>query len=288
MQNGEQFCILHSIFCIALMRVVAVLSGGGAKSLAHIGAWRALEENGLVPGHIVATSMGAVIGAAFAMGLSWRAVASAARTITRKDVAPLDPWAFLKGMFASSLLKPDGLKRLIDRLVPARWFSDLKVPLTVTATDLDTGDLTLFGAGGRGDVPLHDALYATCALPLYFPPITIAARRYAEGGLRAVLPLGVARSFAADLYVAVHVGPGFDETLPPYRRTAVPPLIRAHGESERIMMAAQAEREIGAWPKGGPRLVLVRPVKEREATFLVEDGERYVAMGYEATQQALG
>ena len=272
------------------MRLVVVLSGGGAKSLAHIGAWRALEERDLVPAHIVATSMGAVIGAAFAMGLSWRAVAGVAETITRKDVAAVDPLSLVKGMFAHNLLKPEALKRTIERLVPARRFSDLKLPLTVTATYLDTGELSLFGAGGRSEVPLHDALYATCALPLYFPPITIAARRYAEGGLRAVLPLAVARSFPADVYVAVHVGPGFDEALPPntahYR--PIPPLIRAHGESERIMMAAQVEREIAQWPSDGPRLVFVRPVRERESTFRVEDGARYVEMGYEATRQAIG
>jgi len=107
------------------MKLVLVLSGGGAKSLAHVGAWRALEEKGLTPSHIVATSMGAVIGAALAAGLSWKAVASAAQGIRRKDVAAVDPLALLKGMFAASLLKPAGLRRIMERLVPARWFSDL-------------------------------------------------------------------------------------------------------------------------------------------------------------------
>src|SRR5574341_1340295 len=250
------------------MRVVAVLSGGGAKSLAHVGAWRALEEHDLVPAHVVATSMGAVIGAALAAGLSWRAVASAAQAITRRDVAPIAPLSVVKGMFAHSLFNPDGLRRTIDRLVAARRFDDLKIPLTVTATALDTGELTLFGAGGA-DVPLHDALYASCALPLYLPSITIDGRRYAEGGLRAVLPLAVARSFPADLYVAVHVGPGFDEEPAPRRTRGIPPLVRAHAESERIMMAAQVEKELQDWPRDGRKLVMVRPVREREATFRV-------------------
>lgn len=266
--------------------VVLILGGGGAKSLAHVGAWRALEERGITPSHVVATSMGAVIGAALAAGLSWRAVESAGQGIRRKEVAAIDPLSVVKGMFAKSLLKPAGLERVIARLVPARRFSDLKIPLTVTATDLDTGALTLLGAGGK-DAPLHEALYASCALPLYFPPISIEGRRYAEGGLRAVLPLGAARQFPARRYVAVHVGPGFDEVLPEGRRAPVPPLIRAHAESERIMMAAQVEREIAEWPKGGPALVLVRAVKEREATFSVEDAERFVEMGYRATMQAL-
>ncbi|MBI1968127.1 MAG: patatin-like phospholipase family protein [Gemmatimonadetes bacterium] len=255
-----------------------------------MGAWRALEETGLTPSHIVATSMGAVVGAALAAGLTWRAVASAAQTVRRQDVASVDPLSLVLGMFATSLLNGDALKHTIDRLIPARWFSDLKIPLTVTATDLDTGELALFGAGGRTEVPLHDALYASCALPLYLPPITIATRRYGEGGLRAVLPLGVARTIPADLYVAVHVGPGFDEQPPPDTAPSplIPPLIRLYGEVERIMMAAQAEREVAEWPADGPKLVLVRPVKEREATFRIEDGARYIDVGYEATKQALG
>src|SRR5437588_669819 len=124
-------------------RVVLVLGGGGAKALAHAGAWQALQERNAHITHIVGTSLGAVIGA---------------------------------------------------------------------------------------DAPLVDVLYASCALPLYFSPASIAGRRLADGGLRAVLPLQVAARLPADLVVAVHVGPGFDETLPPPTVSArpVPPLIRAH------------------------------------------------------------
>src|SRR5205085_3339711 len=105
-----------------------------------------------------------------------------------------------------------------------------------------------------------DALYASCALPLYFPPAVIDGRRLADGGLRAVLALEVARRIPADLVVAVHVGPGFDEPPPPpstpLRRLLPPPLIRAHGEAIRIMMAAQTEVAIAAWPPDAARLVV--------------------------------
>ncbi len=267
-----------------------MLGGGGAKSLAHAGAWRALVEAGLTPTHIVGTSMGAVIGAAFAAGATYDRVVATALALTRKDVAPVAPLAIVLGMFASSLLKAGALKETIARLVPTARFAELGTPLTVTATDLDSGELVLFGALGRPDVPLHDALYASCALPLYYPPGTIDARRYGDGGLRAVLPLEPASRIPADLVVAVHVGPGFDEaTVPPstasYR--PLPPLIRAHGEAIRIMMAAQAERALGSWNSTGARLVVVRPVHEREATFALDHMKRYVEAGYAATREAL-
>src|SRR5205823_11138496 len=124
---------------------------------------------------------------------------------------------------------------------------------------------------GGDDLPLHDALYASCALPLYFPPLALDGRRLVDGGLRAVLGLEVASRMPADLVVALHVGPGFDEPpLPPstaLHRLLPPPLIRAHGEAIRIMMAAQTELAIAAWPRDGARVVVVRAVAEREATL---------------------
>jgi len=307
------------------VRVVGVFGGGGAKSLACAGAWKALVEAGLTPAHLVGTSMGAVIGAAFASGATYDEVVIAARSLSRRDVAPVDPLALVKGAFASHLFKPQGLRRAIERLVPATEFDQLKIPLTITATDLDSGELVLVGApvdaamagisagaqhaaplhrsnpssdGGQaavylGDaVPLRDAVYASCALPLYFPPAAIAGRRLADGGLRAVLGLEPASRLPADLVVAVHVGPGFDEPpLPPPTapsRLLPPPLIRAHGEAIRVMMAAQADRLIRDWPPGAARLVVVRPVAEREATFAVGEADRYFEAGYRATKRALG
>ena len=144
----------------------------------------------------------------------------------------------------------------------------------------------LFGALGQ-DAPLVDALYASCALPLYLPPEVIDGHRLGDGGLRAVVPLDVARRIPADLVVAVDVGPGFDEP-PVANKAPIPPLVRAHGEAIRVMMAAQTERVIADWPKEAPRLVMVRAVAEREATFAVDAAERFLKAGYDATTRALG
>jgi NTE family protein len=273
-------------------RVVAVFGGGGAKSVAHVGAARALAEAGLAPSVYIGTSFGAVIAAALASGTTPEALTDQLLHPTTRPVVSIDYVSLLKGFFADHLLKPQPLVQLIQRLVPARRFEDLGVPLVVTATDLDSGELTLFGDGSqRGTVGLHEALYASCALPLYYPAATIAGRRFADGGLRAVLPLEPARRIPADLVVAVHVGPGFDEGPPPTSTNphslVPPPLVRAHGSSERIMMAAQTEQAIRDWPTSAATLVVVRPVKEREATFAVKNVQRYVDAGYVTTKQAL-
>lgn len=284
------------------MRVVLVLSGGGAKALAHAGAFRALEQAGLSPSHVVGTSMGAVVGAALAAGVPFDQVRRRALGLRRKDVAPFDPLALIKGLFARSLIPASALRRAITRIVPKTRFEYMKVPLTVTATDLETGELVLLGGEERRgsemdrrgrSIELVDALYASCALPLYFPPLEVDGRRLADGGLRAVLPLKPALAIEpkADMFVAVDVGPGFDEVLAPSNSgTRIPPMVRAHGEAIRIMMAEQAERTVADWPKdgGGPKLVYVRAVAEREATFAVERIQDYVEMGFQATKKALG
>jgi len=242
--------------------------------------------------------MGAVVGAALAAGVPFEEVRRRALSLRRKDIAPFNPLALLKGMFATALLPESALRRTIERLVPTKRFEYLKIPLTVTATDLDSGELVLFGAGdavgtvggvrAQHAAPLHDALYASCALPLYFPPLELNGRRFADGGLRAVLPLDAARAIPADLVVAVDVGPGFDEAfVPSVQRSNVPALVRAHGEAIRIMMAAQVQQAVAAWPKEGPRLVYVRAVAEREATFAVDRLEQYVEAGYQATKKAI-
>ncbi|HTI04025.1 MAG TPA: patatin-like phospholipase family protein [Gemmatimonadales bacterium] len=290
-----------------MSKVVLVLSGGGAKALAHAGAFRALEQANLVPSHIVATSMGAVVGAALSAGMPFDQIRKRAMGIRRKDVAPFDPRILVMGLFARSLFPASALRRAIARLVPNTRFEYLRIPLTVTATDLDSGELLLFGGAARErkDIDLADALYASCALPLYFPPLEADGRRLGDGGLRAVLPLAPALALEpdADLFVAVHVGPGFDERgggpsangdepqhldAPPPAPARIPRVVRAHGEAIRIMMAEQAERAVKDWPKDGPKLAYVRPVAEREATFAVERVQEYVELGYQATKKALG
>ncbi len=279
-----------------------MLSGGGARALAHAGAFRALEQANLVPSHIVATSMGAVVGAALGAGIPFDQVRRRAMGIRRKDVAPFDPLALLMGLFARSLFPASALRNAIARMVPTTRFEYLRIPLTVTATDLDTGELLLLGGKKQGEeeIELADALYASCALPLYFPPLEAAGRRLGDGGLRAVLPLGPARELEqdADLFVAVNVGPGFDERGPatngdqpaPDAPTParIPRVVRTHGEAVRIMMAEQAERTLADWPQHGPKLIYVRAVAEREATFAVDRVQEYVEMGYRATKRALG
>jgi NTE family protein len=263
-----------------------VLSGGGAKTAAHLGACRALREAGFEPAWYVATSMGAVIAAGLASGvgsdeLLERMAEAGPRGVVRNPLTPV------AGLFLRSLLKPAPLRRAIEAMVPARRFSDLSVPLTVTAVDLDTGELVLFGAGAT-NAPLIDVLCASCALPLYYPPVVLNGRRFGDGGLRAVVPLEPAAELDVELVLAVDVGPGFD--LPARAESSrVPALVRAHDDSVGILMAANSQSQLALWraDPARPPLVYVRPRMERDATFRVERVREYANEGRRAAREAL-
>ena len=272
--------------------VTLVLSGGGAKTAAHLGAARAIEEVGLVPLRYVATSMGAVVAAALAGGAEREALLGRLSDAGRAGVVR-DPLALVRGLFARSLLRPAPFRRAIEQLVPARRFAELSVPITVSVVDLDTGELLLFGEGGA-DAPLVDVLCASCALPVYFPAERLAGRRCGDGGLRGPLPLDVAARLARETVVAVDVGPGFDGAHGLLRSAqddsgTAPPVVRAHDDAVRALMAGATAAQLALWraDAGRPPLVYVRPRVERSATFRVDRVRQYADDGYRATRDAL-
>jgi len=271
---------------VTVSRVVVLLSGGGAKAGAHVGALRALTEAGLRPSHIVGTSMGAVIGACFAAGLEPDTILSRIDQVGPKGIVR-SPWAPWGGLWLRSLLKGEPLREAIGELFPARRFEELTIPLTVTAVDLDSGNLVLFGAAGE-PAPLLDALWASCALPVFYPPVLLGGRRLVDGGLRGVVPFSAAAGLPADLVVAVDVGPGLDEAEAP-AVARYPALIALHNDTTGILMGALTMSELARWraEPGRPELLYVRPRVERAATFRVDRARDYAEDGHRAAAAVL-
>jgi NTE family protein len=266
--------------------VALVLSGGGAKTAAHVGAARALAEAGLAPARYVATSMGAVIAAALAAGADHAVLLDRLAEAGQQGVVR-DPVALVAGLYGRALLRPAPLRRAIESLVPARRFGDLAVPLTICVVDLDSGELLLYGAGGA-DAPVVDVLCASCALPVYFPARPLDGRRCGDGGLRGVLPLEAASRLCREPVIAVDVGPGFDMASPGPAAPA-PALVRAHDDAVATLMAAHTAAQLALWraDAGRPPLLYVRPKVERNATFRVDRIRQYADDGYRAARDVL-
>ena len=131
-------------------------------------------------------------------------------------------------------------------------------------------------------------LCASCALPVYYPPVRLLGRRCGDGGLRGPLPLEAAAVLARETVVAVDVGPGFDVTgADP--SAGGPPMVRAHDDAVGALMAQATASQLALWraDAGRPPRVYVRPTGERAATFRVERVGRYAEAGYVAARAAL-
>lgn len=264
---------------------ILVLSGGGAKAAAHCGAVRALRERGIEPARYVATSLGAVVAAALAAGADPDAVVRALMNEAPAGIRP-HPMAAVAGIHLEGLVRARPFRDAIGRIVQARSFGDLKVPLTVTAVDVDKLELVVFGHGGI-DAPLLDVLTATCALPPYFPAVRIGGRMLRDGGLMGHLPLAVVGETDGQPVIAVDAGPGFDNGSEP-KPPGGPPLIRAVDEAIGILMAQLAEDQLARWREERGPILYVRPRVERNATFSAGRARVYADEGYLATREALG
>ncbi len=269
-------------------RLVLVLSGGGMKAVAHVGVIRALHEMGRPPAEIIATSAGAIIGAMIAGGMPYERIAATVCAMRRRDMFQVNGAAVLfRGLTARSVVKADPLKQFLLRHLPEREWSKLAVPLRIVTTELETGAAAVFGSAGRTDCSVADAVYASMALPLYFPPLTIGTSRFADGGLVSVLPLDQAATITADLVVAVDVGPV--AASPPAWLAPSPPLLAAHDRAMAIMMAAQRARQLEAWHADARRapLVLIEPPVDPYGTFAFDRTVDFIEAGYRATHAAM-
>lgn len=266
-----------------MQRIIVVLGGGGLKGLAHIGAWKAIREAGLDVSEIVGTSIGAFVGAALSGGHDWIELAPRALSMVKSDIVVLNRWALLlNGIRQPSVFLGDQFKRYIASVLPRPEWDGLEIPLSVNAVDLETGENVWFGAGGRTDAPLADAVYASCALPVFYPPAEIGGRFYVDGGVRETLAVHRAAERGADLVIAVDVtaGPQKDPA-----DVVSKGMVAVHHRVFDIMSYQHRRRCLDEW--SGPPLIHVRPNLGGYSTFEFEKTQYFLEEGYRATRRAL-
>jgi len=170
------------------------LGGGFARGYAHLGVLRVLEEQKIRISCITGSSIGSILGAAYASGTPLGRIIGKCREIRFRDFAR---WRVSRFGLASN----DRLEQLLHRSFDSRQLEHLKVPMAVVATDLDTGEPVVFRQGS-----LADAIRASCAFPGMFEPVQIGTRYLADGGLVAPVPTRAARELGAEIVVGVSVG----------------------------------------------------------------------------------
>jgi NTE family protein len=259
-----------------------VLSGGGLKGLAHIGVLRALEERGLVPSLVVGSSIGSLIGAAWAAGVPVRQMDARARLVRRRDVFQLAraDVAFRR-LLAPSLYRREPLEALIGSLVGNATFSDLKRRLLINTVDLHSGMQVMWGLPGLRNVKVADAVAASCALPGIFPPREIDGRAYVDGAIIENLPVRMASSLGQGPILAINVA------SMSVRRSALETqgFAATYSRGLEIVMQTQIESQLRDW--GGPPLVLVQPKVEHISMFAFDKTDELIDAGYRATANTL-
>lgn len=175
------------------VKVGLALGGGGARGIAHIGALKAFEELGVEVHMIAGTSVGAVVGACLAGGISTQRMEEFALNVKKKDV--LNSKFFLT---ASTSAK---LEDLLGSLIGAdTMFSELKKPFSVVACDMKTGKEVVIDHGF-----VCTACAGSAAVPGVFKPVTWEDKHLVDGGLKNNVPADVCRKMGADVVIAIDV-----------------------------------------------------------------------------------
>jgi NTE family protein len=182
------------------MKVGLVLGGGGARGFAHIGVLRAMEERDIEAEAIAGCSMGGIVGAMIAHGLPSADI--------QKRFEGLDTKKLLDRSRTGGLMGGKGVAEVLSDHLPKR-FEDLKIPLRVTAVDVQSGRLLTLHEGD-----LVPALRATAALPGIFSPVELDGRILVDGGLLSNVPVDEMRTMTREPVVAVDVTVPANRSLP--------------------------------------------------------------------------
>ncbi|WP_245553308.1 patatin-like phospholipase family protein [Echinicola vietnamensis] len=207
-------------------KIGLVLSGGGAKGIAHVGVIKAMEEAGLRPDYIVGTSMGAVIGGLYAIGYNadelesivlkadWDLIVSnrvSFNTIAFEEKEYYNRYVFELPVIKGKIAVPAGLiegQKLTETLHYYTWpsiqyqdFDAFPIPFRCVTTDLKTGKGIVIESGY-----LADALRSSIAIPSAFTPFELDSTLVVDGGVVNNFPVDVAQDMGADIIIGVNVG----------------------------------------------------------------------------------
>lgn len=210
-------------------RVGLALGGGGARGLAHIGVFKVLEKEEIPVDLIAGTSIGALVGGAYAAGSSSEELQKKAEAYLNSDefrsstirafeaahakgeislahkieTYLRNHFYMIQAMFKPGILSNEDFQATIDYFIPDIQIEETRIPFRAVATDLMTGEEITFSDGS-----LRQAVLASCAVPGAIMPLKEGERLLSDGGIICRVPSSVARQEGADIVIAVVVDRG--------------------------------------------------------------------------------
>jgi NTE family protein len=262
-------------------RISLVLGGGGMKGFAHIGVLQALSERGIRPSVFAGTSIGALLAAASAGGVGAHEMAERAISMRRRDLFRLDHVGMIKDrMNAQSIYLEEPLRGLVESVVPRGTFAEFTTPLFVNTVDLERATQVVWGTPGLKDVNIQDAVYASCALPGFFPPGKVGNRVCVDGGVVDNLPVQVAALWS-DLVIAVDVG---NSEMRPINDVHSRGFANIYMRAAATMMHSLQQFPLVHW--NGPPMILIRPRCDDDWLSFANT-ENSISEGHRAAEAAL-
>lgn len=263
-------------------RVALVLGGGGLKGFAHLGVLRALAERDIRPSLFAGTSIGALIAAAHVTGTSIGELTERARALKRRDLFRINHVGMLlERMRSPSIYLEEPLRTLTGSVVPHVRFDDLATTLYVNTVDVERGTQVVWGLPGHRDVYVDDAVYASCALPGFFPPGRVDGRVCIDGGTIDNLPVSVVAPHV-DAIIAVDVG---NSDVLHDRSVAAAGFASIYMRAATVMMHALQTAPLTSW--SGPPMILIRPRVGEFGWFQFDATDELIESGYRATLEAM-
>ena len=244
------------------------LGGGGARGLAHIGVIKALKELNVPIHFVTGTSIGAIIGGAFAAGILEKA----------EKWVSVPNWKKLPKLFLDfhltkkALIRGDKIEKFFREMIAAETFDELDLPFAAVATDLMTGEEIVLR---EGDV--HTAIRASMSIPGVFCPVERDGKVLVDGGLVNPLPIDACRELGADKVIAVDLNcRDQNDPIKAYDALNVLSII---DETFRVVMNIAQKRYV---PIPTPDIVLQPPVGD-VGVFDFHKADTLVNIGYEYT-----
>lgn len=270
-------------------RIALVLGGGGSRGLAHIGVLQVLIRERIPIDLVVGTSMGAIIGALHAAGLSPEEMVDKVQALQGSQLVSLNH-------LFSARSRQRTLEEWLEANLPVTSFEELRCPLTVVAVDVVEGEEITIDEG-----PLVSALLASSAVPGMFPPVRRGDQLLADGGVIDSLSTHIGYQLGAEKVIAVDVYPPLER-----ENLWVDPLLAMTGldlpfgllgsvqeNTPGIVASLWRSSRVMAWHLHTSRLathapdVLLRPAVEKLGSFDFKDIESPVQAGVEEAERAL-
>ncbi len=177
-------------------RIGLALGSGGARGLAHIGVLKALEEKNIPVSYISGSSIGALIGAAYSIGMTIEEMEAIASKTDWKMMAKF----FMPTLSLSAIINDKYMVEFLHSIFKDKTFDDAKIPLALVATDIDSGKPVVIKSGS-----LLKAVRASMSLPMLFSPVIHRGKKLIDGGLVNPVPVDIINKKKVDKIIAVNL-----------------------------------------------------------------------------------